>query len=337
MQITRETNRLIRSMYSAAAVTVFTAAAVMGVQAQSPVTAPADTLTYPALNFRASLDAPLDLSVASSSSSSYSSSSSSSSVDAPDPGAPSAAFDASQPPPRRRYGRPTYSDSHTNADGSPKWTFEGGGGFNLPVSTTHNDLTTGYRFQIGGGRNFNKKFGVLLQFDYDHFGFQSSTLNNLLTIYNNLGAGLDTLGGTSHLWSFTLNPIYHITQGDKWGTYVVGGVGFYHKVADFTTPETGEYCDPYYGCYEYQANQVIDSYVSNAPGFNGGGGLTYKFSQFASEVFFVEARYVFVANQSRTYYDGTETTPPPTPTYFNVFPQNGNHTTLIPVTFGVRF
>jgi hypothetical protein len=62
MQITRETNRLIRSMYSTAAVTIFAAAAVVGAQAQSPVAAPADTLNYPALNFRASLDAPLDLS-----------------------------------------------------------------------------------------------------------------------------------------------------------------------------------------------------------------------------------------------------------------------------------
>lgn len=341
MPITRETNRLIRSMYTTAAVTVFAAAAVVGVQAQSPAAAPAAALTYPALNFRAALNAPFDLAApdaaSDNSSSSSSSSSNSLSVDAPDPGSSNAAFGASQPPPRRSYGHPTYSDSHTNSDGSAKWTFEGGGGFNLPVSTTHDDLTTGWRFQIGGGRNFNKHFGVLLQYDYDHFGFQSSTLNRLIGVYNNLGAGLDTLGGTSHLWSFTLNPIYNIAQGDKWGAYVVGGVGFYHKVADFTTPGTGVYCDPYYGCYTYEANQTIDSYVSNAPGFNGGGGVTYKFSQFASQRFFVEARYVWVANQSRTYYDGTESYPPPTPTYFNVFPENGNRTTLIPVTFGIRF
>ena len=337
MHITRETNRLIRSMYSTAAVIVFAAAAVIGVQAQSPVTAPATTLTYPALNFRAALDLPSNLAATSASSSSSSTLSSSSlNVDAPDPGASDAAFDASQPPPRRRYGHPTYSDSHTNADGSAKWTFEVGGGFNVPVSTTSQDLTTGWRFEGGGGRNFNKHFGVLLQYDYDHFGFQSSTLNSLIGIYNNLGAGLNSLGGSSHMWSFTLNPVYNISQGDKWGTYVVGGVGFYHKVADFTTPGLGQYCN-IYGCFTYVADQVIDAYVSNAPGFSGGGGVTYKFSRFADERFFVEARYVWVANQTRTYYDGTESFPPPKPGYFNVFPQNGNRTTLIPVTFGVRF
>jgi hypothetical protein len=164
-------------------------------------------------------------------------------------------------------------------------------------------------------------------------------LNNQLSIYNNdyIDAGFTQLGGSSHVWSFTLNPIYNISQGDKWGTYVVAGVGFYHKVADFTTPGTGEYCDPYYGCYTYQANQVIDSYVSNAPGFNGGGGVTYKFSQFANERFFVEARYVFVDNSPRSYVGTTAANTPPGSTAFNAFPQNGNHTTLIPVTFGIRF
>ena len=139
------------------------------------------------------------------------------------------------------------------------------------------------------------------------------------------------------MWAFTLNPIYNITQGDKWGTYVVGGVGFYHKVANFTTPTTGVFCDIYGFCYTYQANQTIDSYVSNAPGFNGGGGITYKFSQFASQRFFVEVRYVYVNNSARAYAGTMPSNSPPGSTAFNAFPQNGNKTTLIPITFGVRF
>ncbi len=244
-----------------------------------------------------------------------------------------------QPPPRPRYGRPRYHDSNTNADGSSKWTFIAGGGVTMPVSTTSNDLTTGYRFQAGGGRNFNKKFGVLLQFDYDHNGFQTSTLNNLLAIYNSpyVGGSLPQLNGTSHVWSFTLNPIYTIAQGDTWGSYIVGGVGFYHKVADFTTPGTGEECDPFYGCFEYTANEVVDSYVSNAPGFNGGGGMTYKLSRFSSERLFVEARYVYVNNSPRSYTGTTAANTPTGSTAFDAFPQNGNHTTYIPVTFGIRF
>ena len=339
MHINREANRLIRSMCSMAAVTIFAAAAVIGVQAQSPAVASAATPVYPALKLSASLAAPLDLSAATSSLSSSSSSSSSSNLDAADPGVASVGSDASQPPPRRTYGRPTYSDSHTNADGSAKWTFAVGGGFNLPVSTTHDDLTTGYRFQVGGGRNLNKKFGVLLQYDYDRFGFQNSTLNRQLSIYNNqyIDAGLTQLGGHTHMWSFTLNPVYTIAQGEKFGGYLVAGVGFYHKVADFTTPGTGVYCDYYGFCYQYQADQIIDSYVSNAPGFNGGGGMTYKLSRWGSALLYVEGRYVFVDNSARSYAGTMPSNSPPGSTTFNAFPQNGNHTTLIPVTFGIRF
>jgi len=249
---------------------------------------------------------------------------------------PDSAF---QPPPRPRYSRPTYHDSHTNADGSSKYVFEVGGGFSMPMSLTSNDLTTGYRIEGGGGRNFNKRFGVLLKFEYDHFGFQTATLNNLLAIYDSsyVGGTLAELDGTSHVLSLTINPIINIAQGDRWGAYVAGGAGFYHKVADFTTPETGEECDPYYGCFEYQANAVVDSYVSNAPGFSGGGGLTYKFSRFSNERFFVEGRYVYVDNSPRSYAGTTAANTPSGSTTFDAFPQNGNHTTYIPVTFGLRF
>jgi len=256
------------------------------------------------------------------------------------------ALDSSQPPPRRRYGRPNYSGSNSNPDGSNKYTFAGGFGFSMPTGGTHNYLTPGWKFQVGGGRNFNKTLGVLVQFDYDHFGFQQATLNNLLGIYNkeittfdnqNPGAGISQipqLGGTSHDWSFTLDPIVNFYNGDKWGAYVIGGAGFYHKTANFTTPQTAEYCDPYYGCYQYQANATIDKYTSNAFGLNGGLGFTYKPSKFSGERLFAEARYVWTDNQPKPY---SETGTTAHPNYYNVFPQNSAHTTYIPITFGLRF
>jgi hypothetical protein len=249
-----------------------------------------------------------------------------------------------QPPPRRYGRRPVYADSHHNADGSNKYTFFGGGGFSLPTGGTHNYLATGYNLQVGGGRNFNKKLALLAQFDYNHFGVQSSTLNNLKDVYVSLGATdgsgnpLSVLGGTTHIWSFTLDPMYTYMDGDKFGGYVIGGVGFYHKVTDFTVPTTGSYYDPYYGLVYYQANATLDSYVSNAAGFNGGLGFTYKASRFSDLKFYAEARYVYTANSKRAYYDGsTGTNPTSNANYFDVFPQNSAKTTYIPVSFGVRF
>lgn len=242
-----------------------------------------------------------------------------------------------QPPPRRRYGRPNYSDSHTNADGSAKYSFFAGGGFTVPVSKTHAYATPGWKIQAGGGRNFNQAVGVMVEFDYDKFGMQKSTLTNQINLYNNLciqNSGqscLDQLGGNIHDWSFSLNPVVNFYASDTVGAYVTGGPGFYHKYTQFTTPAIGTYCDPYYGCYQYQANQPVDWYTSNAFGLNIGAGLTYKLSRWANQRFYMEARYVWTDNKQRPY-DVSGTT-----NYFNAFPQASERTTWIPVTFGIRF
>lgn len=274
---------------------------------------------------------------------SSSSSSSSDSADAVD----RLAFDASalntlQPPPRRRYGRPRYSDSHTNPDGSNKFAFMAGVGASLPIGNTHKYETPSYGFQVGAGRNFSQSVGVMLQFDYDHFGLQGSTLANQQYLYNYgvpANAQLSGLDGNNHVWSFTLDPTFSLVGQGSVGAYAVVGAGFYHKVTNFTVPAVGTYCDFYYGCYQYQANQVIDHYTSNAPGVNGGLGLTFKFSKFSSQRFYIEGRYVVVFN---THYAGL--------TAFNVgtsfganykgynfYPANSNRTTYIPVKVGIRF
>ena len=238
-----------------------------------------------------------------------------------------------QPPPRRRYGRPNYSDSHTNADGSPKYTFAVGGGFTLPTGNTHSYATPGWKIQVGAGRNFNQTIGVMLQFDYDKFGMQQKTLNNQLALYNSLCGTqcINQLGGNVRDWSFSLDPIVNYYTSDTVGAYVIGGVGFYHKYTQFTTPAVGQYCDPYYGCYTYQANQPVDWYTSNAFGVNGGVGFTYKLSRWANERLYVEARYVWTDNKPRPF-DVSGTT-----NYFNAFPPASARTTYIPVTFGIRF
>jgi hypothetical protein len=327
MHTTINKNRLATFIGRIAAVTFFAAAGTLGLHAQqSAGTAP----SLPPISLKSSLAAPLDLSTPDDLK--YSSSTGS------DEMANAETFSlssADQPPPRRRYGRPNYNDSRTNSDGSAKYTFFVGGGFTLPVGDSHKYLATSYNIQAGAGRNFNKKFGAVVQFDWDNFGFQTATLNNLLAIYNGTcsgGCGLTQLGGTSHIWSFTAGPVYNFYTSDTFGAYVTGGGGFYHKTANFTIPSIGQYCDPFYGCFTYQANQTIDKYTSNAFGLNGGVGLTYKFSRFAGERFFVEGRYVYTLNSARSFSYGDSNG-----NNFNVFPQNSHKTSFIPVTFGIRF
>jgi hypothetical protein len=128
---------------------------------------------------------------------------------------------------------------------------------------------------------------------------------------------------------------------------VVAGVGFYHKVANFTTPETVQGYDYFGYPIEYTADETIDHYTSNAPGFSGGFGITYKFSRFSNERFYLEARYVFVDNSQRYGYTVNDIPTPDSlarPQYSaaspdpnNLYPANSNRTTYIPIKVGIRF
>ena len=323
--------RLSTFIGRAAAVTFLSAAGTLGLHAQqSAGTVP----SLPPINLKAILAAPIDLSTPDDLK--YSSSTGDNEMAKAEDF--NLSSDEGQPPPRRRYSRPNYNDSRTNSDGSAKYTFFVGGGFTLPVGGSHNYLAPSYNIQAGGGRNFNKKFGVMAQFDYANFGFQTATLNTQLAIYNSLGATdqngnpLSQLGGNSHDWAFTLNPIYNFYNSDNYGAYVVVGFGFYHKTANFTTPSVGTECDFFGNCFQFQANQTIDKYTSNAFGVNGGVGFTYKLSRWAGERLYVEARYVYTDNSPRQFSFGDVNG-----NGFNVFPQNSAKTTYIPVTFGIRF
>jgi hypothetical protein len=238
-----------------------------------------------------------------------------------------------QPPPRRRYGRTNYSDKMHNPDGSKKYVFEVGGGFNVPAGATAKDLAVNWKLQAGAGYNFNKKFGVMFEYNYDKFNDSSRNLNTMYDRYNSLGlqnqdgsavdfSGLD---GTTHVWSLTLNPMYTYYQGDSLGAYVIGGGGFYRKVANFTLPQQGVYCDFYGFCYSFTQNQVFDHYSNNAGGLNAGLGFTYKMGRFSSSQLYAEARYAWVNNQ------------PSANSVAGLYPENNKRTGYFPVMVGFRF
>jgi hypothetical protein len=259
--------------------------------------------------------------------------------------------------PRARGGRPRYRGANTNPDGSNKWTGYAGFGLVQPVGNTYHYYTPSWGLQVGFGRQWSKKFALPIEFDYDHAGLTGQTLGNQINLYNNdsnyfcnlnltnqnicatygiTNPAYTSLDGNMHTWSFSVDPTYTFLQTESVGAYVVAGAGFYHKVTNFTTPSVQEYCDYIYGCYTYTANAVIDHYTSNAPGFSGGFGLTYKFSRFSNERFYGEIRYVFVDN---SYRPGVTVASPVATTYSaaNDFPANSNRTSYFPIKFGVRF
>jgi len=318
--------------------------AVMSAQSSQPV---AQTVTAPLVNFRMlAIDPALDTV---SSSSSSSTADDEASVTTVDP----LHLDAMQYQGRRRYGRPRYRGGNTNSDGSNKWIFYGGVGLAQPLGNTWHYFTPSWGFQVGAGRQFNKHFAVPIEFNFDHFGMTKQTLDNELALYNadinyecNLPANaaacvadgvtdFSTLDGNMHDWSFSVNPRYTFYQGDGWGGYAFVGAGFYHKVSNFLTPEEEEF-DSFFGPEEFVANQVIDHYSSNSPGFAAGLGVTYKFSHFSNERLYAEARYVFTDNSYRPGVT-VNSSVPATYAETNDFPANSNRTTYVPLKFGIQF
>jgi hypothetical protein len=315
------------------------------IEAQQPSSA-ASPATAPLL--LASSSTPLDLTAFSSSSNSSSSSSDATPAYAK-LDLDSAALGSSQPPPRRTYGRPTYAGGNTNPDGSPKYFALFGFAAAVPVGITHKYETLSWGLQAGVGKNFSKTLGVDAEFNYDHFGLQGATIANESYIYNYCtiaeynaedcgpegpatAANAAQIDGNSHIWSFTLNPTFTLPSEGTWGAYAVVGGGFYHKVTDFTTPT--EQCSYYYGCGTY--NSTFDHYTSNAFGVNGGFGVTYKFSKFSNERFYVEAKYVYMLNSQRTGVTTANVAASPL-NAADFYPANSDRTSYIPVKVGIRF
>jgi len=231
------------------------------------------------------------------------------------------------PGPRRPYGRPTYNDRWTNSDGSSKFAFEAGVGPATAAGATGHYSRTGVDLSIGVGRNFNRAFGVLVQYDYAHMGVTNSAANNFLCGDPQSCAGFGvSASGATHLWSLTLNPVITFANPkSQWGMYVVGGGGFYRKMTTFTAT------DGFGDQLSCGGNGLCFS--NNAIGVNGGIGFTYKITQDSNAKVFAEARYTWVDNK---------------PSVNNVavsggwlngggFPQTNQRTGYFPVTLGLRF
>jgi hypothetical protein len=186
---------------------------------------------------------------------------------------------------------------------------EAGAGFVAPIGNTKGTQTTGYNVKLGGGWNFNRRFGVLLEYEFNRTGIPNSVL-----------AASGAPQGNVHLWGLTLDPVYYYKTTGAWGGYVTGGGGFYRKLTSFTEPVyLGIGCDFYGYCYPQYANVTLSHFSSNQGGANIGTGITHNIGDGGAKIY-AEARYVFVNS------------PKPTATAFG-----SGTVSMIPVTFGIRF
>jgi hypothetical protein len=114
----------------------------------------------------------------------------------------------------------------------------------------------------------------------------------------------------------TANPRIHFTHSRKFDPYLVGGVGYYRRVTEFTRPTQVQVLifDPFFGVFfntVVQADQVIGRITHDGVGGSLGGGFDIKVGNSGLKIY-TEARY---------HYADTGRVP----------------TRMVPVTFGIRW
>jgi hypothetical protein len=75
-------------------------------------------------------------------------------------------------------------------------------------------LDTGWNGDVGAGVNVNSHVGVMVRFNFNSLGINSTTLSNI---------GFP--GGTVRMWSATLDPVVHLNPRGPVDVYLIGGGG----------------------------------------------------------------------------------------------------------------
>jgi opacity protein-like surface antigen len=183
----------------------------------------------------------------------------------------------------------------------PRFSYELGAGFTSPVGNTGNYLDEAWNLQGGVGYNFTSHIGVMGQLDYNSFGINSVPLNNI-----------GYPGGDIHVFSATIDPIYHLNPTGRVDPYLIGGGGLYHWDEQLSAPAAGTVISPFSGgSFPLIEPSSGQQYSVNKPGFNAGAGVA--FALHGRGKIFAEARYV------------------------HVFLNSGERADYVPVTFGYRW
>jgi hypothetical protein len=190
-----------------------------------------------------------------------------------------------------------------NAQETPKFTFDIGGGFTNPAGNTSRFLNNGWNVGGGFGVNIAPWLGAKVNVSYNYMGINSGTLFTL-----------GQPGGDVQVLSATLDPVVHLTPKRHVDLYVTGGGGLFHIYQEFTQPtvSVANVYNPFFGIYPvaFPTTSVLSSYSVNKPGFDVGAGMA--FGAWGHGKIFAEAKWdhAFLTN---------------------------SHVDFIPVSFGFRW
>jgi opacity protein-like surface antigen len=178
-------------------------------------------------------------------------------------------------------------------------------GYSPLVGDFSTRLNNGWHVAVDGGYNFTSYFSTTLEYMYNGYGVSRRVLNEA-----------QVPDGNAHLWAITVNPKLRFARTSSGFTpYVIGGVGYYRRTIEFTTPVAVPVFifDPFFGVFYntlVSANQVLGDITRGGIGGSAGAGFEVKLGDSGVKLF-TEARY---------HYADTGRIP----------------TRMIPVTFGIN-
>lgn len=168
------------------------------------------------------------------------------------------------------------------------WSFNVGGGANLPNGTTNQFVRGGGGVGAAGvARNVSKYLGLRLDFQFNNLPLRTSALQ-----------AAQAPGANNHVYALMLDPIVNIPVTKDWGGYVLGGPGFYHRSGklDSSTAIPGSACNPFFTWWGrcFALSLPINGHFLNASqnewGYNFGAGITRKIRPNID--FYAEFRYM---------------------------------------------
>jgi opacity protein-like surface antigen len=185
-----------------------------------------------------------------------------------------------------------------------RWSANIGGGYTPLLGALNKRLDNGYNITFGAGYNVSSRFSLGAQVMYNGLGVSSGLLREVAVP-----------GGNARIWSVTVDPKLTFAPRHRVTPYVVGGVGYYRRVVEFTQPTTipVTFFDPFFGFFPtvLPADQVIGRVIRDGIGGNAGLGFQVPVGERGVKIF-AEARYHYASG-------------------------GGIPTRMLPFTIGVRF
>jgi hypothetical protein len=177
-------------------------------------------------------------------------------------------------------------------------SFNVGGTLSLPVSQTADLFDPGAGFTAGISFFPVPAVGVQAEYMFSYYNMEGDVL---------AGTGLD---GNMTMQYGDLNLVVRPITRSRFGFYIVGGPGIYHRnaeVSQFEGVGAASYCDPWlFFCYPtaVPVSSVIGSQSSTDFGLNGGIGA---YAVLAPPLrLYLEARYHYIWGPSFTTPTGGE-------------------------------